>query len=187
MSHGPVEILGSPVLRVSCHEVGFPLSGGALDAIDHLRTALSICRADLGFGRGIAAPQVGSPLRIVHTHLDRPRTLINPKIVGNSEEKFRLWDDCLSLPDLLTWVERFETIEVEYLDPEGCLHRWIAEGDPAELLQHEIDHLDGILMIDRAFGPNAVYAREEYRRQLHTDPDLRDRGPAVGPGEIRVQ
>ncbi len=173
------ELLGSPFLRKISNAVSFPLSHESKATIEELKESLAECRSSLGFGRAIAAPQIGRPYRIVYTQTDEPRVLINPRIVRRSEERFELWDDCLSLPDLLVWVARSREVEVEYCDSDGKQQTWSAVNDMAELLQHEIDHLDGVLMIDRAVGRNSIYLREEYRRQIQDDPDLQRRGPRV--------
>lgn len=144
-----------------------------------LQDTLEECRQILGFGRGIAAPQIGVPVRMVFTNVDAPRHLVNPRIVFSSTETMALWDDCLSVPDFLVWVRRSRSITVEYQDLQGENHSWQARDAVAELLQHEIDHLDGVLLIDRAHGPNAVYSRDEYLRQVCKWPALAFRGPMV--------
>ncbi len=183
MTVSRIELLGSPILRDISATVDFPLSLEVEATIDGLKRSLAECRSRLGFGRGIAAPQIGSLNRIVYTHTDEPRVLINPRIIERSREEFELWDDCLSLPDLLVWVSRACHIEVEYYDLEGRRQVWSATDDMAELLQHELDHLDGVLMIDRGARRNSIYLREEYRSQLGNDPALRWRGPRCFDGD----
>ena len=73
-----------------------------------------------------------------------------------------LWDDCFSFPDLVVKVRRHVRVEVEYADLHGGRHFLHAEGGLAELLQHEIDHLDGILAIDRAVDPRHILYRDEW-------------------------
>ncbi len=172
-----VRVLGDPVLRKGAAPVTFPLDEAARDTAGRLQRALATCRCTLGFGRGIAAPQVGSSLRMIYTDTDRGRLLINPRVVHASQETFALWDDCLSLPDLLVWVRRSRRLVLEYFDSSGTLREWVVTGAEAELLQHEMDHLDGLLMLDRAVGSNAVYTRSEYERQSAEDPDIALEGP----------
>ncbi len=109
-----------------------------------------------GFGRSVAAPQVGINRRILALNLGDPAgpfTMINPEITWHSDEhkKFTLWDDCLSLPWLMVRVARYESISVKWIDEAGKPQHWEKLNRAlSELLQHEIDHLDGVLSTDRA-------------------------------------
>ena len=161
-----VTLLGDPILRVNCRSVSAFASDEVSEVARTLEKTLQAVREELGFGRGIAAPQVGSDLRIVFVRIDEPLVLINPTIEYRSEEMFEMWDDCLSLPELLVRVLRHKVITVDYRDLTGKARTLRAEGDLSELLQHEIDHLDGTLMLDRAHGHNAVYLRSEWDRQF---------------------
>jgi len=75
--------------------------------------------------------------------------MINPEIVDVDNEDFTVWDDCFSFPNLLVRVSRAFRIKVRYQDVKGEWQTVDLEGDRAELLQHEIDHLDGVLILDR--------------------------------------
>jgi peptide deformylase len=77
-----------------------------------------------------------------------------------------LWDDCFSFPDLMVRVSRAAQIRVDYFDDRGTKQRIEAEGDLSELLQHEIDHLDGILAVQRAVSLQAFATRAEWERRL---------------------
>jgi peptide deformylase len=96
--------------------------------------------------------------------------LINPTVVWESRERIELWDDCFSFPDLLVRVSRAARIRVSYRNEHGAEHRLEAEGDLAELLQHEIDHLDGILAVDQAVAPGALCTRSEWERRFRPLP-----------------
>ncbi|HEV8267043.1 MAG TPA: peptide deformylase, partial [Thermoanaerobaculia bacterium] len=111
-----------------------------------------------GFGRALAAPQLGIPLRLVAVDLGAgPFAVINPEITWKSAETFEVWDDCFSVPDRIVRVLRHRSISLTYRDERFRPRRWDRlPPDLAELLQHEVDHLDGILMLDRAHGENAV-------------------------------
>jgi threonine dehydratase/peptide deformylase len=111
-----------------------------------------------GFGRAISAPQAGIAKRVVAMNLGaEPFLLINPEIVGRSEETFLVWDDCLSVPDVLVRVRRHCSVSLTYRDHRFRLRRWNGlPRDLAELVQHEIDHLDGVLMTRRAEGEGAI-------------------------------
>ena len=109
-------------------------------------------------GCGLAAPQVGVTKRIIvldpnpsdeDLSLRRPMYLINPEIIWSSEEKVLFNEGCLSLPDQRAEVERHEKVRVHYTDYNGKENELLADDLLAIILQHEIDHLDGILYIDR--------------------------------------
>lgn len=163
----PVLLLGDPRLRVPCAPVGPVPSAEFLEEVEGLKSALREFRAEHGFGRGIAAPQIGIPKRLIALNLGKGGFVIaNPVITWRSEETFTLWDDCMSFPDLLCRVERHASISLSYLDETGISRTWdnLARAE-AELLQHELDHLDGVLAVDRAMGPNGIVYRSVYRER----------------------
>ena len=123
-----------------------------------LHKALSEFRQQHGFGRAIAAPQLGIMKRMVALNLGAtPFELINPEIYWRSEETQQVWDDCLSLPDIVVNVNRHKSVSIRYQDIRGQHHQWHElPADLAELVQHEIDHLNGILMTDRAIDEQSV-------------------------------
>ncbi|MBK9166880.1 MAG: peptide deformylase [Bryobacterales bacterium] len=158
--------LGNPLLRA----VSTPSSdsGECERILTDLRDTLHEFQRTRGFGRGISAVQIGEPKRLLYLEFrGRPYTLVNPEWDWRSEETFRLWDDCFSFPDLLVYVERSCAVRVRYQDLCGASHVLEAENDLSELLQHEMDHLDGILTIDRAIDRNSFCTREEWLRQGH--------------------
>lgn len=160
-----VTLLGDPILRQCCRLVDAH-DPELEQVVDRLQSTLYEVREKLGFGRGIAAPQVGSTLRVVFIDVSHPMALINPQIIHRSTSTFELWDDCLSLPPLLVKVRRHNRISVRYTDLQGREAILEAEGDLSELLQHEIDHLEGKLILDRALSGNSIYLREEWERQF---------------------
>jgi len=105
-------------------------------------------------GIGLAAIQVGVAKRIVTMDLSKkegdknPRVLVNPEIVWSSEETSVYEEGCLSIPEVHEDVERPARVKVNFLDLEGQRHEEDAEGLYATCIQHEIDHLNGILFID---------------------------------------
>jgi peptide deformylase len=105
-------------------------------------------------GIGLAAVQIGVPLRVIVMDLDQkdgkrnPRVFINPKILWESEEMATFEEGCLSVPDIWEDVERPAAIRAQYLDRDNRKQMLEADGLLADCLQHEIDHLDGILFID---------------------------------------
>jgi peptide deformylase len=131
---------------------------------DDLQDTLRSLRQRYGRGRGLAAPQIGAPLRLLYVETDRPRFLINPEVVDVGTEDFLVWDDCFSIPDLLVRVQRAYRIKIQFDDLAGRSYTLDAEGPLAELLQHEIDHLDGILTVDRPAGLDPFALRSEWDR-----------------------
>lgn len=115
-------------------------------------------RARSGFGRAISAVQVGVLKRLVAMDLgSEPFVLLNPEITWRSEETFLVWDDCLSIPSVLVRVRRNRSVSLTYLDHQFQPKRWNdLPPDLSELIQHEIDHLEGVLMTDRAEGEDAI-------------------------------
>ena len=128
---------------------------------------LAAFRSKHGFGRAIAAPQIGVEKRFIALNLGRgPFVMINPQIVERGWTTMSLWDDCMSFPSLMVKVKRAMSITVEYTDEQGAKCQWRAvEPAVAELLQHEIDHLDGVLAIDRAIDAHSIIMREVYLAQ----------------------
>ena len=105
-------------------------------------------------GIGLAAVQIGVPKRVIVMDLDQksgnknPRAYINPKILWASEEMATFEEGCLSVPEIWDEVERPARIKAEYLDRDGKKQVLEADGLLADCLQHEMDHLEGILFID---------------------------------------
>ncbi len=143
-----------------------PTSTEAEAVFEDLRDTLYAFHHARGFGRGISAVQIGEPKRLIYIELDgRAYRLRNPEYEFQSTEKFRMWDDCFSFPDLLVWLERSERVRVRYEDEAGRPAVLEAEGAFSELLQHEIDHLDGVLAVDRALDRNSLCTRQEWERR----------------------
>lgn len=159
-----IRMLGDPVLRTKCTLVKNPKSPAVRVVVDDLRETLRDWQSRFGMGRGIAAPQIGADMRIVHIEMNEPWTLLNPEIVDVGTEDFTVWDDCFSFPNLLVRVQRAYRIKVKYQDLKGKTHTIDLEADKAELMQHEIDHLDGVLAVDRAVGLEPLCLREEWTR-----------------------
>ncbi len=157
-----IRLLGDPVLRTRCTQVEHP--GQVRSLARDLRDTLADFRRRKGFGRGIAAPQIGSSKRVVYIDHGYTGALINPRITKRSRSSFGLWDDCFSFPDLLVWLRRSSSVEVRFIDEHGERRTLQARGSLSELLQHEIDHLDGILAVDRARRVQDIILRSERRK-----------------------
>lgn len=143
-------LLGDPRL----YEVCEPVLESELSLVSHwvadLHNVMEEIRAKYQFGRGIAAPQLGIMKRLIYLNVDQPMVLINPVLEELSAEKFQLWDDCMSFPRLLVRVERHKSLTIKYRDEDWQEQQWTVEDDLSELIQHEYDHLDGILCTMRA-------------------------------------
>jgi peptide deformylase len=107
-------------------------------------------RKKYGVGRAVAAPQIGLRKRIICLNIDIPVAVINPELSKLSKEKFEVWDDCMSFPNLLVKVMRHNKLTLTFYDINWKKHTWPLEDDMAELIQHEYDHLDGILATQKA-------------------------------------
>lgn len=169
--------LGDPLLRALSMPVETPAAAAYLFA--DLRDTLHEFQRTRGFGRGISAVQIGDPKRLIYIEIDdRSYSMRNPVYELQSDEKFRLWDDCFSFPELLVWLERSQIVRVRYEDEEGAPQTLEATGALSELLQHEIDHLDGILAVDRALDRDSFCTRTEYARR-HQFPAFTTASPAT--------
>ncbi len=156
--------LGDPLLRAVSSPVSSPT--GAAGIVADLRDTLHEFQRAHGFGRGISAIQIGEPKRLIYLEMDgAAHVLFNPEYASQSEARFELWDDCFSFPDLLVRVERARSVTVRYVDETGAARTLEASGALSELVQHEIDHLDGVLAIDRAIDKNSLCTREEWERR----------------------
>jgi len=161
--------LGNPVLWQKSDEVVDVNSAQTRTIVRDLSDTLATFREATGYGRGIAAPQIGVLERVIFIRMQPTGfcgPLINPEIAWFSEARMELWDDCFSFPDLMVRVSRATQIRVNYQDDKGLKQTIEAEGDLSELLQHEIDHLDGILAVQRAISPQAFSTRREWERTL---------------------
>ena len=158
--------LGNPKLREVAARVDDPTAAEVRELVENLADTLAHWRRETGYGRGIAAPQLGVGLRVIFLQLpgEEPWPLVNPEIIERSEEKIVVWDGCLSFLSIFMQVSRHQAITVRYQDLQGAWHevRATEERDLSELLQHEIDHLDGILAVDRITDIRTLCTREEF-------------------------
>jgi peptide deformylase len=144
-----IRLLGDPVLREEAKEAA------AFD--DGLRALVRDMFETMYHeeGIGLAAPQIGVSTRVVvidlrrENHDDQPMALVNPRLTWSSSEKAKQTEGCLSIPGLEEIVERPAKVRVEASDPDGKRVELFGEDLLARALQHEIDHLDGVLFLDR--------------------------------------
>ncbi len=164
--------VGHPVLRerareVSPEELGSPETQSFIeDLIETMRHAN---------GAGLAANQIGVPIRIAAIEVgDNPRypykpripltIVVNPIIEPIDDETVEINEGCLSVPNLRGTVSRYVNIRVRYLDREGNAHDEIKRGLTAGTFQHECDHLDGKLFLDRVTDPTTFTTWEQFER-----------------------
>lgn len=169
MANSEILQLGNPMLWQVSAPVDDPMSSQIGQLIRDLNDTLVAYRESTGYGRGVAAPQIGMLSRVIFIRMQPAGfcgPLLNPRIGWVSEHTMDLWDDCFSFPDLLVRVRRASGIRVDYTDELGLPQTLEAEGDLSELLQHEIDHLDGVLAVQRAISPQAFATRAEWERSL---------------------
>ncbi len=158
--------LGDPKLR----EVSRPVQAAdTADILRDLEDTLAEFRRTHGFGRGISAVQIGVPLRVIFMQVDGRRyELINPEFTFQSEEKFILFDDCFSFPGIMVRLERHKVVRLKYQDRAGDWRDLEAADALSELIQHEMEHLDGVLAVDHARTPQDLVTRAAYLQQQHT-------------------
>lgn len=140
-----VVLLGDPRLYEKCA----PVEASELEAIkpivDGMANVVLEFRAKYSAGRAIAAPQLGVMKRLVVMNVDQPIAIINPELYDKSEEMIEMWDDCMSFPRLLVRLKRHRYCKMKFRDLEWKEHIWDLADDLSELMQHECDHLDGVL------------------------------------------
>ena len=129
-------------------------------------------------GVGLAAPQVGKDLALsvisIHPTKHRPKVkelelvIINPKITKYTGRKTQMWEGCLSggKSGLFAKVPRHKSVELEYLDEKGIKHKKTFKGLPAQVIQHEVDHLNGILFVDKVKDTKTYMTLKEYKKQI---------------------
>jgi peptide deformylase len=170
----PIAQLGQPVLRRPAE----PLPPEAVTSaeVQAFIGAMKATLAEAG-GVGLAAPQVFVSRRIFlaqvapppedeEAPLPPPEVFINPSLVAVSGEAAAAWEGCLSFPELLVLVSRPPRVRVEYLDEAGQPKVLDLEGFPARVVQHEYDHLEGILTLDRAASTRDIVKASEIEAVL---------------------
>ena len=160
----PILQLGNASLRKKSLPVRDFESDDLARLVEDLSDTLEDAKKRFGYGRGIAAPQIGELKRAVFIDASGFRIpLINPEITGASDAMFEVWDSCFSFNvEFFVLVDRHHSVKVEYFDGKGKKQVMCAEGDLSELLQHEIDHLDGVLATDRMKDRKRIMMRSEW-------------------------
>jgi peptide deformylase len=159
----PLHLLGSPVLRERSKEVA------RVD--DEVRAFIDAMfeTMDANKGVGLAANQVGKAVRVAVIDADGHRiALVNPRITASGGVREAEEEGCLSIPDVFADVDRPTEVTLEALDRDGKSYTIEATGLLARAIQHEIDHLDGVLFLDHLGAMKRQWALRKYKRE-HPD------------------
>ncbi|MEM7200012.1 MAG: peptide deformylase [Planctomycetota bacterium] len=171
MAVRPILQLGTTSLYDECDPVTAGEVAALAGAVGDLHDTMRSFQKTRGWGRAIAAPQIGVQRRIVAMHVTEPITLFNPVLDQHADREVEYWEDCMSFPDLLVRIRLPEACRLTYRDASWTEHHVWLTGDYAALLQHEVDHLDGVLATQRAVGARALALRS-----TQPDKDLAWRG-----------
>ena len=148
-------LLGNPGLYKVCEEVKKEDLHSIYEVVKDMHDTLIDFRTKHNAGRAIAAPQIGIFKRLVYMNTGSPVLFINPVLSELSNDTFELWDDCMSFPDLLVKVKRHLSCRISFKDIDWNDQSLQLNESLSELLQHEVDHLDGILAVARAIDSHA--------------------------------
>jgi len=161
--------LGNPELREPSETVNDVSK--ISNIINDLRDTLTQLQIDYGMGRGLAAPQIGYKKRVIYLQIpERSFFLVNPKIVSRSPDTFEVWDSCFSMKvQFFVKITRNRSITVEYLDEKNIKHLEEFKDGMSELLQHEINHLDGVLCSDHLKNPKNITMYEEWVKRYRIE------------------
>ena len=143
-------LLGNPALYEISEEVKEEELELLRPVFEDMFDCIRGIRRDYGFGRAIAAPQIGIKKLLICMLTDQPRVIINPTLEPVGDELMELWDDCMSFPKLLVRVRRCRRCILRYRDENWQPQELLMEDGMSELIQHEYDHLNGILATMRA-------------------------------------
>ncbi|PPS42333.1 peptide deformylase [Chroococcidiopsis sp. TS-821] len=164
--------LGHPILRTQAQYVENIQEQHIQNLVDDL-----IATVGQANGVGIAAPQVAEACRLFivasrpnprypHAPTMEPTAMINPKILAHSTEVVKDWEGCLSIPGIRGLVPRYQIIEVEYSDRHGKQQKQELTDFVARIFQHELDHLDGIVFLDRIESTLDLVTEQEYQKRI---------------------
>ena len=158
-------LLGDPSLREKSEQVVFDRK--LPQVLEDLKDTLTEHQRVYGMGRGLAAPQIGYSKRIVYIQMPRfTGYLINPEIVWRSTDLFEVWDSCFSMEaKFFVKITRNCSIKIKYIDEFQEFHNETFSDDMSELLQHEIDHLDGVMCSDRLTDSRNIVMRQEWEKR----------------------
>jgi peptide deformylase len=154
-------LLGNPRLYQASPPVDRQACRGLRDVVEDLHDTMMAFRRKYGAGRAIAAPQIGVMQRLIYVHIQKPLVIVNPQMTFIGSEGMEVWDDCMCFPELLVKVRRHRRCRMFYRDLDWCEQEMSLEDDLSELLQHEYDHLDGVLAVSRALDDRSLALRSQ--------------------------
>lgn len=149
-------LLGNPKLYEVCKQIKKDDLAEVKTIIENLHDTLMDFRQKHNAGRAIAASQIGYMKRLVYLNIDKPIVFINPIIDVLSADMFELWDDCMSFPEIMVKVKRHKKCHIAFKNLDWEDQSLTLEGSLSELLQHEVDHLNGILAVSRAVDSKSL-------------------------------
>ncbi len=152
-------LLGDENLYIVSEEIKKEELNDIEKIVEDLHDTILDFRKTYGVGRAIAAPQIGIKKRLIYMYIDKPTVFINPSLHFYDDELMEVMDDCMSFPNLLVKVLRHKRCTIKYKDMNWNDCKMELEGDLSELLQHEYDHLDGVLATMRAIDNKSFYLR----------------------------
>ncbi|MFT9496231.1 peptide deformylase [Anaerosolibacter sp.] len=155
--------LGNKGLYEISREVSFDEMDYVRGVIQDLHDTMMEFRRQYGVGRAIAAPQIGEKIRVLYMNIGEPAPFINPRLVFEEDDMMEVWDDCMCFPNLLVKVMRYKKCRIDYMDVHWNEQSMTLIDDLSELLQHEYDHLDGILAVSRAIDGQSFAFRGEIK------------------------
>ena len=153
-------LLGNPKLYNRSEPVHLGELGQVNKIVEDLHDTLMDYRDKYGLGRAISAPQIGVHKRVIYMHVTEPVVFINPEMSFIGPAMFELKDDCLSFPGLYVKVRRYKKSVIKYKDIDWNDCELELANDMSELLQHEYDHLNGILATMRAVDNKSFFMRD---------------------------
>ena len=168
---------GNPVLRTRARQLS--VDEIKLDEVQQLISNIKHTLQEKKYGIGLAAPQLGKSvalsviyIRPTKTRPNLPKSewadlvIINPQITEKSKETKSYWEGCISLTDVFAKVLRHKTIKIKYLDENAKSQEKQFSGLLAHVIQHEVDHLNGILYVDRVKDSKTYMSATEYRKRI---------------------
>jgi peptide deformylase len=151
----PILLLGDPLLYQVSQPV-LPEESALLPQLEaDLHDTLMEYRRLHRAGRAIAAPQIGIQKRVLYLHINEPLLVVNPTLTFPDAEIIQVWDDCMCFPNLLVHVERLKNCLLTFQDRDLQPRQLTLSGSLSELIQHEFDHLEGILATMRALDKHS--------------------------------
>ena len=165
-----VLLLGNPNLREICAHIE-EFNSNLDNIVEDLKDTLLQLQKEKRIGRAIAAPQIDYLKRVIFYNLpDRTFTMVNPEIIWHSKETIDVWDSCFCFKvEFFVNIRRYKTIKVQFQDKKGNKVVETFDNSISELVQHEIDHLNGILATDHLQDMKNIIMRAEWEQRYRKD------------------